>query len=964
MPRGSDTAQDTAQNTAHGTVRRPGQGEVRGAAVRAVHRVPGRPRTSLDGMGEVTDGDGAATSAVPAPAYPAGWEADVVLRDGSTTHVRPIRPSDAEALQAFHVAQSERSTYLRFFANLDRLSDRDLARFTVVDHADRVALVAVTADEEIIGVARYDRIAPDVAEVAFNIADAHHGRGLGSVLLEHLAAAARERGVRRFTAEVLPQNGRMIAVFREAGYAVRQSLEDGVVTVEFDIDPTGRSLAVMADREHRAEARSVQGLLSARSVVVVGSPDVAPGSMDDLLARRVVADLEAGAEGDLELHVVAQAPDPDAGAPGAATQHWPDVASVPGPVDLAVVAVPAAEAVGAVRALARLQVRGVVILSDGFAETGPEGLALQRALLRTAHAAGMRVVGPSSYGVLSSTGGRVLNASLAADPPPPGTIGLFCQSAPMAVALLGSVRRRRLGLSHFVSAGHRADVSGNDLMQFWRDDDATEVVGLYLESIGNPRKFSRVARRLAAVKPVVVVTAGRSGQVVPPGHAVRATRAPRRTLEEVMRQAGVIRVENTHQMLEVAQVLALQPLPTGRRVAIVASSAPMAALVAEAAAAVGLVVGGKAAIVREDAEDDALASTLARLYEDPAVDVVVAVHVPTVGHSQVRVSRALAAVAAGSGRTTVACMLGLHGATDDLTAEDDDGRRWTIPAYTTPEDAVLALGQAERYSAWRSADRGSPVQPAGVDTRRARRLVLARLAGVTPGDAVDLSPAETAELLACAGIAVLESVPVATPDEAVEAAHRLGWPVALKTTVPALRHRADLGGVRLDVHDEAELRADVEQVLALAQGHPLEPGRAPLEVQRMAPLGAACVVRSVEDPLFGPVLSFGLSGDASDLLGDISYAVPPLTDVDVAELVRAARAAPRLFGYRGLPPLDVDALEDVIARLSVLADDLPELRSLELNPVVVAERGATVLGARAQLGTADRADGSRRALPT
>lgn len=940
-------------------------------------------------MVEVTDGSGAVASPAPAPAYPAGWEADVVLRDGSTTHVRPIRPSDAEALQAFHVGQSERSTYLRFFANLDRLSDRDLARFTVVDHSDRVALVAVTADEEIIGVARYDRIAPDVAEVAFNIADAHHGRGLGSVLLEHLAAAARERGVRRFTAEVLPQNGRMIAVFREAGYAVRQSLEDGVVTVEFDIDPTGRSLAVMADREHRAEARSVQGLLSARSVVVVGSSDVTAGSIDDLLVRRVVADLEAAADGDLELHVVALPPGdgaapatrpsaagadrepvagPDGeehtGAPVSVTQHWPDVASVPGPVDLAVVAVPAAESVAAVRALARLQVRGVVVLSDGFAETGPEGLALQRALLRAAHAAGMRVVGPSSYGILSSTGGRVLNASLAADPPPPGTIGLFCQSAPMAVALLGSVRRRRLGLSHFVSAGHRADVSGNDLMQFWRDDDATEVVGLYLESIGNPRKFSRVARRLAAVKPVVVVTAGRSGQVVPPGHAVRATRAPRRTLEEVMRQSGVIRVENTHQMLEVAQVLALQPLPAGRRAAIVASSAPMAALVAEAAAAVGLVVGGQAAIVREDIADEALATTLASLYEDPAVDVVVAVHVPTVGSSHVRVSRALAAVAAGSGRTTVACMLGLHGATDDLTAEDDDGRRWTIPAYTTPEDAVLALGQAERYSAWRSADRGTPVQPAGVDTRAARRLVTERLAGVAPGDAVDLDPAETAELLACAGIAVLESVPVATPDEAVAAAHRIGWPVALKTTVPALRHRADLGGVRLDVHDEAELRADVEQVLALAQGHPLEPGRAPLEVQRMAPLGAACVVRSVEDPLFGPVLSFGLSGDASDLLGDISYAVPPLTDVDVAELVRTARAAPRLFGYRGLPPLDVDALEDVIARLSVLADDLPELRSLELNPVVVAEQGATVLGARAQLGTADRADGSRRALPT
>jgi acyl-CoA synthetase (NDP forming)/RimJ/RimL family protein N-acetyltransferase len=920
-------------------------------------------------MGEATEGRGDDA----APGYPAGWEADVVLRDGSTTHVRPIRPTDADALQAFHVAQSEHSTYLRFFAHLSRLSERDLARFTVVDHEDRVALVAVTADDEIIGVARYDRIDPDVAEVAFNVADAHHGRGLGSVLLEHLAAAARERGVRRFTAEVLPQNGRMIAVFREAGYVVRQSMEDGVVTVGFAIDPTDRSLAVMADREHRAEARSVQGLLSARSVVVVGSPLVERGSLDDLLARRVVADLEASGGPELELHVVALPPDdvpPDdvpAGAPGdparPPTQHWPDVASVPGPLELAVLSVPADESVAAVRSLARLAVRGVVVLSDGFAETGPEGLALQRALLRTAHAAGMRVVGPSSYGILSSTGGRTLNASLAVDPPPAGPIALFCQSAPMAVALLGSVRRRRLGLSHFLSAGHRADVSGNDVMQFWRDDDATRVVGLYLESIGNPRKFSRVARRLATVKPVVVVTAGRSGQVVPAGHAVRATRAPRRTLEEMMRQSGVIRVENTHQMLEVAQVLALQPLPTGRRTAIIASSLPMAALVAEAASAAGLVVGGQATILREDTDDATLTSTLGRLYADPAVDVVVAVHVPTVGSSQVRFSRALALAAAGSGRTTVACMLGLHGATEDLTGPAPDGQPWTIPAYTTPEDAVLALSHAARYASWRAADRGAPVHPDGVDTRAARRLIAAHLTAVDPGSVLDLDARATADLLACAGIGVLEAVPVETADDAVAAAEQIGWPVALKTTVPALRHRADLGGVRLDVHDEAELRADVAQVLALAHGHVVEPGRAPLEVQAMAPLGAACVVRSVEDPLFGPVLSFGLSGDASDLLGDVSYAVPPLTDVDVAELVRAARAAPRLFGYRGLPPLDVAALEDVIARVSLLADDLPELRSLELHPVVVSERGVVVLGARVQLGTADRADGSRRALP-
>ena len=299
--------------------------------------------------------------------YPAGWEADVVLRDGTTTHIRPIVPTDAPALQAFHVAQSDRSTYLRFFASLARLSDRDLERFTNVDHDSRVALIAVTADDEIIGVARYDRIGADEAEVAFNIADTHHGRGLGSVLLEHLAAAARERGVRRFMADVLPQNGRMIAVFRDAGYAVRQSIEDGVVSVEFDLDPTDRSLAVMADREHRAEARSVQGLLTAHAVVVVASTASRPGSMEDLLARRVLANLVAGSD-DLELHVVGLDLAAGAGTAGSgAPQRWRAIADIPGPVDLAVLAVPAAESVDAVHALARLGVRGVVVLSAGFA---------------------------------------------------------------------------------------------------------------------------------------------------------------------------------------------------------------------------------------------------------------------------------------------------------------------------------------------------------------------------------------------------------------------------------------------------------------------------------------------------------------------------------------------------------------------------------------------------------------------
>jgi acyl-CoA synthetase (NDP forming) len=306
-------------------------------------------------------------------------------------------------------------------------------------------------------------------------------------------------------------------------------------------------------------------------------------------------------------------------------------------------------------------------------------------------------------------------------------------------------------------------------------------------------------------------------------------------------------------------------------------------------------------------------------------------------------------------------VLGLHGVTDLLTAPGPDGRAWTVPAYSTPEGAVAALGAVVRYAAWRGADRGRPVAPAGVDRNRARRLVREHLAAASGGGPLRLARPDAAELLACYGIDLWPARSVSSPDEAVAAAEELGWPVAVKSTASRLRHRADLGGVRLDIEGPEELRGDVVQLQERAAT--LGAHYAPLEVQPMAPAGVACVVRSTEDPLFGPVVSFGLAGDATELLGDIAHAIPPLTDVDVAELVRSVRAAPRLFGYRGLPPADVAALEDVIARVSVLAADHPEVRTLELHPVVVSERGAAVLSARLELAAASRTDTSRRSLP-
>ncbi|MCP2265691.1 Acyl-CoA synthetase (NDP forming) [Promicromonospora thailandica] len=936
--------------------------------------------------------------------YPVEWEADVVLRDGTTTHVRPIRPEDADALQRFQMAQSERSTYLRFFAALQRIPDRMLTQLVTVDHVRRVALVAVrptgpgaareagrtdepaataAAGEDIVGVARYDviddRPGQRTAEVAFNIADAIQGQGLGSVLLEHIAAAARERGVHRFVAEVLPQNRAMLGVFREAGYAVEQHLDDGVVTVAVDLDPTDRSREVMADREHRTEARSMQALLSARRVLLVGP--ATGGGIDELLAARV-REAHAADPGDTELLVLGEHltwADLTGADPGAQNQTQnQNQAQTPSTVDLAVVAAPPDEVIDVVGRLRGTGARGVVVLSAGFAEAGPDGVARRRELLRTAHGAGMRVVGPASYGLLTTVPGASLRASLALTAPRPGRVGLFSQSAPATVTAVETVKRRGLGLSTLVSAGHRADVSGNDVMQYWQDDPHTDVALLYLETLGNPRKFSRIARRLAQVKPVAVVVAGKHGRVVPPGHTVRTTRAPRRMLDEVLRQSGVIRARNTHQLMDVAQVLAHQPLPSGSRVGILAGSPSLAALVTDAVAAAGLTVGAVESL-SPGAPDAEVAAAVDALYGPDVCDAVVVVSVPVVLPRTDAIARAVTQAAARTGRTTVVSALGLHGLPDELA--DGDVR---VPAFSTPEDAVWALGAVVRYAQWSAQDHGSPVRPPlreglsdGAARAQARTLVESLLTeaaqrptaeeGATPeGDPPDdgllLDQTAAAELLACYGLTLWRSISVRTAAEAVAAADELGWPVALKIAAPALRHRADLGGVRLDIADAEDLVEDAERMLAAASA--LLPAPDPvLEVQAMAPAGVACVVRSVEDELFGPVVSFGLAGDAVDLLDDVTHGVPPLTDVDVARMVRGVRAAPRLFGYQGAPAADVAALEDVLARVSVMADDLPELASLELYPVAVAEHGASVLHATIRLRPAERrTDAPRRAL--
>ncbi len=878
--------------------------------------------------------------------YPQHWAAVVVLRDGGTAHVRPIRPDDGEELQRFHLAQSEESVYLRFFAPMPRLSNRDLTRFTHVDHDSRVAIIAEVAGR-IVGIGRYDRINEEPkAEVAFNIADSDQGRGLGSVLLEHLAAAARERGIRRFVAEVLPRNRKMLSVFREAGYEVTHHFEDGVSSLGFDIDPTERSVGVMSAREHRAEAASLTALLNPRSVAVIGASDTEGSVGHALIANLLVG----GFPGPVyPVH-------PAAGAIAGLTAY-PDVAAIGQPVDLAVVAVPADTVVEVLRQCSQAGVRGLVVVSSGFAETGVAGLERQRELVRIAHADGMRVVGPNSFGLINTDPEVRLNASLAPELPPAGMLGLFSQSGALGVAVLSSASRRGLGVSSFVSAGNRADVSGNDLMQFWEEDPRTRVVGLYLESFGNPRKFSRVARRLSRSKPVVVVKSGTSMHGIPAGHAVRVSRVPREAFDSMLRQAGVIRTENIHQMFDVAQLLAHQPLPAGQRVGVVTNSDALASLTADALSSWGLDLGADPVTVHAEATAATFRTALEQVFADPGVDAVVASFIPLLAVLDTDVVRSLAEVADSSGKTCAACFVGLREVTHEGMLSSA-----TVPAFPTPEDAVRALASAIRYSQWRRRDPGTAVDPPGCDPAAARALVdgvLAARGDAAPEEVLDA--ALTAQLLACYGIAIWPSRHVHDIDAAVRAAQELGWPVAVKFADKRLRERRDIGGVRLGLAREIELRSRLGEMASGVDDPAVAAGYL---VQPMALPGAPVVIRTMEDPLFGPIVSFGLAGDAVDLLGDVAHRIPPLTDVDVADLVRSVKAAPRLFGYRGTPALHVAGLEDLLARVSRLADDLPEVAELALDPVLVGQDQISPLWATVRLARPpDRRDtGSRRAL--
>ena len=820
---------------------------------------------------------------LPELPYPSEWESDVVLADGGTAHLRPLRRDDADKLLDFFTRLSDRSRMLRFFAPVSPQTARRAALLDEVDYDKTFRIVAELGDD-LIAVGTYQRSdAPDgdptAAEVAFAVSDEHQARGIGSMLLEHLAAVGRTMGLRRFTASTLPENRRMLRVFHEAGWEVDREHVEGVVELSFPIDDDERTREVLYRREHLAEARSVERLLHPRAIAVIGASREPHSPGHDVLQHLVAGGFTG------TLHAVNPAALRDDGSAGeiAGVACVARVTDVDEPVDLAVIAVPAAVVDTVVADCGAKGVHGLVVLS-----AAPEGAAareeFEHRLVEQARRLGMRILGPECLGVVNTDPETSMQATVVPVHPRRGRIGWSSQSGAIGLDLLVRATDAGLGVSTFVSLGDKADVSGNDLLQYWDADPDTDVILLHMESFGNPRKFARVARRVARRKPVVAVKSARSAA----GHrgaAVRATTRddPEAAVDALFAQSGVVRVDTLEELLFTAAVLEAGALPEGDRVAVLGNAVGPVVLAADACIAAELTVPEPAAAglaanpvqLPSTVDPAAYEAALRAAIASPAIDAVLAIVVPVPGRDPdgAALRRVIGSIASEGAKPVVAAVLGQRALI---------GHAGAVPTFAFAEHAAAALGRVATYARWRRRPTGAVPDLTGIDADAARALVATVLAERPAGG--PLGPEATTTLLAAYGVRVDATAPA---DAALDPA-------------------ADTTEVATSLHVDA-------------------------------------------DPAFGPLVTFEMGGGHRELLPDASVGIAPFTDVDAHDLVRAPRTSPLMFGYGGAPALATDVLEDLVLRIARLADDVPELRELHLDPVLVTRDAVHVTRATATL---------------
>jgi acetyl coenzyme A synthetase (ADP forming)-like protein len=891
---------------------------------------------------------------------PSGYDVEDLLRDGSPIRIRAIRPSDKPLLAEHAAGLSPESSYFRFLGARGPLSQTELARFTEVDFRDHVALVATRLQngrERFIGVSRWiagprpSAAGPRDAEVAFAVLDAFQGLGIGTLLLEHLAEIARRHGILELVADVAPMNRAMLDVFERSGLAMTSNVDRGVVRVKLSTEETEPLSERRLGRAIAAAASSLGAVLEPRAVALVGATE-RPGSIGAALLRNLRATFKG------PIHPI----HPTAASIGGLVAR-PRISDLGVAVDLAVIAVPERAVLAALEDAAKAGVRAAVIISAGFAETGAAGRALEERLLETARGAGMRIVGPNCMGVLNTDPDRPINATFAPTWPAPGNIAMLSQSGALGLAMLDHVRALNLGLSSFVSVGNKADVSSNDLLAYWSSDRRTEVIALYLESLGNPLKFARIAPTVARAKPIVAVKSGRSaaGTRAATSHSAALANLDV-AVDALFAQAGVLRTSTLEEMFDVVGLLSTQPLPRGRRVGVITNSGGPGILLADACEARGLELPAlapasiealtamlpKAASVKNPV--DMIASADGPQYRraieivgaDPAVDAIVVIYTPPF----VTDPEAIAgAIASGAGQVpphkpVLSVFLSSKGAPEVLAG----GLRGRIPSYSFPENAALALAKAVDCAEWRARPRGRILElPA--ERRSAIRAIVE--AGSEPGW---LEPRTSAALLEAVGIPLARFEVSALSGGGgdtrplLDAARRVGYPVVAKAIAPGLVHKSDQGGVALGLSDDGallEATARMERSLKAA-GFPMTG----VLVQRHLPGGVEALVGVTRDPSLGPVVVAGLGGIEAELLKDASFRLPPVSDLDAEEMLARLRAARLFSGYRGAPKADRGALIDIIRRISALVVIAPEIQELDLNPVKVMERGAVVLDAR------------------
>jgi acetyl coenzyme A synthetase (ADP forming)-like protein len=896
--------------------------------------------------------------------YPAHREADIALRDGSTVHVRPIRSDDEQRLLDLLRSLSPDARTLRFFSagvDLAELARHD----SHIDYDQRFGLVATTGPEErVVGHALYACIDLERAEVAFTIADEYQGRGLGTLLLGQLAEMAAANGITEFRAVVLPSNFRMLGVFRDSGFPVVTQTGPDEIHLELPTSLTTSAVELFERREQVAAVNALAHVLRPTSIAVIGASR-RPGTVGGAVFHNLIASGFAGPvypvnpKADVVQSVLA----------------YPTVEDVAGSVDLAVLAVPAAQVLDVAEQCGRKGVRALVVLTAGFAETDEEGRERERALLRLCRTSGMRLIGPNCIGVVNTDPSVSLNATFGPGMPPPGRVAFASQSGALGLAAIQEARRHGIGISDFVSMGNKADISGNDLLQYWESDPRTDVILLYLESFGNPRKFARIARRVGRTKPIVAIKSGRSvaGARATASHTGALVAASDVTVDALFRQAGVIRADTIGGLFDIAALLATQPVPEGQRVAIVTNVGGPAILCADTCDAEGLVVAPLAPETTSRLRQllpaeasvanpvDLLAAGTAEQYRqaiglvaaDPNIDAVIAIFIQPLATQLADVADAIASAArdAEHGKPILAVFMSADEATSTLHS---DGVR--MPIYSSPEPAAIALAKAAGYGSWRSRPTADLARPDGIRRDEASALVATALGR---GDGW-LRPDEVVALLECYGLRVAEQRVVATAREAVQAAAEVGGAVAVKAVVPGLVHKSDAGAVALNRRGQEDVYLAAQGMIEQLTADGNEPTG--LVVQRMVSDGVEMIVGLVQDPSFGPVLACGAGGVTAELIHDVSVRLTPLSEHDPADMVHELQTYPLLCGYRGAPACDQSALEDILRRLGTLAEDLPQVIEMDCNPVKVREFDAVIVDARIRVSQveAPRPLGARR----